>query len=134
MLRKIRLTLSILFFVMVTFLFLDFTGLLHGWFGWVAWRNGRTYCNAICPVGTFLGFISRFSVFRPVIDAEKCRNCRLCEKRCKSACIDIKNHQIDYSRCVACMDCLDTCKHDALHYVNRFSTKREMKSVNEPAG
>ena len=35
MLRKIRLTLSILFFVMVTFLFLDFTGLLHGWFGGV---------------------------------------------------------------------------------------------------
>lgn len=100
----------------------------------LAWRNGRTYCNAICPVGTFLGFISRFSVFRRVIDAEKCRNCRLCEKRCKSACIDIKNHQIDYSRCVACMDCLDTCKYDALHYINRFSTKREMKSVNEPAG
>lgn len=35
MLRKIRLTLSTLFFVMVTFLFLDFTGLLHGCFGCV---------------------------------------------------------------------------------------------------
>lgn len=91
----------------------------------LAWRNGRTYCNTICPVGTFLGFISRFSVFRPVIDAEKCRNCRLCEKKCKSACIDIQNYQIDYSRCVACMDCLETCKHDALHYKNRFSKTAE---------
>lgn len=26
----------------------------------LAWRNGRTYCNTICPVGTFLGFLSRF--------------------------------------------------------------------------
>lgn len=26
----------------------------------LAWRNGRTYCNTICPVGTFLGLISRF--------------------------------------------------------------------------
>lgn len=98
----------------------------------LAWRNGRTYCNAVCPVGTFLGLISRYSVFRPVIDVEKCRNCSLCEKKCKSSCIDLKNHQIDYSRCVACMDCLDTCKHDALHYVGRFSAKREVKTVHEP--
>ena len=25
----------------------------------LAWRNGRTYCNTICPVGTVLGFFSR---------------------------------------------------------------------------
>lgn len=80
----------------------------------LAWRNGRTYCNTICPVGTVLGFFSRFSLFRPVIDAEKCKNCSLCSRGCKAACIDYKNHRIDYSRCVACMDCIDTCKHDAL--------------------
>ncbi len=27
----------------------------------LAWRNGRTYCNTICPVGTVLGFVARFS-------------------------------------------------------------------------
>ena len=32
----------------------------------LAWRNGRTYCNTICPVGTVLGFLSRFSWLRPV--------------------------------------------------------------------
>ena len=26
----------------------------------LAWRNGRTYCNNICPVGTVLGFISKY--------------------------------------------------------------------------
>ena len=34
----------------------------------LAWRNGRTYCNTICPVGTVLGFLSRFSLFRITID------------------------------------------------------------------
>ena len=34
----------------------------------LAWRGGRTYCNTICPVGTVLGFLSRFSWLRPVID------------------------------------------------------------------
>ena len=86
----------------------------------LAWRNGRTYCNTICPVGTVLGFFSRFSLFRPVLDAEKCKHCSLCARRCKAACIDYKNHRIDYSRCVACMDCLDSCKHGALHLQSRL--------------
>ena len=82
----------------------------------LAWRNGRTYCNTICPVGTVLGFFSRFSLFKPVIDAEKCKECSLCTRKCKASCIEYKSHDIDYSRCVACMDCVDTCKHGALKY------------------
>ena len=27
----------------------------------LAWRNGRTYCNTVCPVGYLLSFIARFS-------------------------------------------------------------------------
>lgn len=87
----------------------------------LAWKNGRTYCNTICPVGTVLGFISRFSLLRPVIDTDKCTACGLCARKCKAACIDSKNHRIDYSRCVACMDCLDTCSQHAISY--RLRTK-----------
>ncbi|MBO5581488.1 MAG: 4Fe-4S dicluster domain-containing protein [Bacteroidales bacterium] len=82
----------------------------------LAWKNGRTYCNTICPVGTTLSFFSRFAMFRPVIDTEKCKNCKQCEHACKAACIDIANHKIDYSRCVDCFNCIDTCKFGALHY------------------
>ena len=31
--------------------------------GVLAWIGGRTYCNTICPVGTILSFLSRFSFF-----------------------------------------------------------------------
>ena len=82
----------------------------------LAWWNGREYCNSVCPVGTALSFLSRFAMFRPVIDADKCKGCKLCEKGCKASCIDVANHRIDYSRCVDCMDCLGACKFDALHY------------------
>ena len=85
----------------------------------LAWKNGRTWCNTICPVGSFLGFFSRFSVFAPVIDTEKCRNCGLCGKQCKSSCINMKEHKIDYSRCVACMDCIETCKEGAISFARR---------------
>ena len=84
--------------------------------GILAWRNGRTYCNTICPVGTVLGFLARFSWLKPVIDADKCVNCKLCARNCKAACIDIAKHRIDYSRCVACMDCIGMCHKGAISY------------------
>lgn len=82
--------------------------------GVLAWRNGRTYCNTICPVGTILGFLSRFSLLRITIDTDKCNACGLCSRKCKAACINGKEHTVDYSRCVACMDCIDTCRHGAI--------------------
>lgn len=82
----------------------------------LAWRNGRTYCNTICPVGSVLGLLSRYAMFRPAIDTAKCNGCSLCSRKCKASCIDSKNHKIDYSRCVACMDCLDNCRQGALTY------------------
>lgn len=89
----------------------------------LAWKNGRTWCNSICPVGTVLGFVSRYSIFAPVIDTEKCRNCGLCGKQCKASCINMKEHQIDYSRCVVCLDCIDACKEGAIHYALRYGNK-----------
>ena len=92
--------------------------------GILAWRNGRTYCNTICPVGTVLGVLSRFSLFKPIIDTEKCIDCKLCARKCKAACIDTKNHEIDYSRCVVCMDCLESCSKGAIKYTIRKSSSK----------
>ena len=82
----------------------------------LAWRGGRTYCNTICPVGTILSFISRFSFLKIRFDADKCKNCSMCSKNCKAACIDYKTHTVDYSRCVVCGNCIDSCKFGALKY------------------
>ena len=98
----------------------------------LAWIGGRTYCNTVCPVGTVLGFFSRFALFRPMIDTSKCNNCKLCSKKCKASCIDAKNHRIDYSRCVACMDCIDTCKHGAISLPPGPSPKE--RGVDTPGG
>ena len=89
----------------------------------LAWKYGRTYCNTICPVGTFLSFFSRFSWLKIKFDVDKCKNCSLCTKNCKAACIDFKTHSVDYSRCVVCGDCIESCKFGALKYAH---------GVNEP--
>ena len=80
----------------------------------LAWRGGRTYCNTICPVGTVLSFLARFSWLKIRFDEEKCRNCSMCSKNCKAACIDYKSHTVDYSRCVVCGNCIESCKFGAL--------------------
>lgn len=84
MLRTIRLTFAIVFFALITLLFLDFTGTLHSWFGWLAKIQflpailalnvgvvlllivlsllcGRVYCSVICPLGVFQDIVSWFA-------------------------------------------------------------------------
>ena len=81
MLRKIRILLAAICFVLITLLFLDFTGTLHTWFGWLAkvqflpavlalnvgvvialvlvtWLFGRVYCSVICPLGVMQDIVS----------------------------------------------------------------------------
>ena len=101
--------------------------------GLLAFFTGREYCNSICPVGTTLSFFSRFALFRPVIDADKCKNCKLCEVNCKASCIDVANHKIDYSRCVVCFDCIGNCKFDALKY-RRYKIAPETKPLDTSRG
>ena len=97
----------------------------------LAWRGGRTYCNTICPVGTVLGAISRFSWLAPVIDTEKCNACGLCARNCKASCIDSKNHKLDYSRFVAFMDCIEKCNKGAISYRPRKKQAKAAPVVDE---
>ena len=84
----------------------------------MAARWGRLYCNSICPVGSVLGLLARFSWLKPVIANDKCVHCGLCERGCKAQAIKITREEtsIDYTRCVDCFDCLEACKHGALKF------------------
>jgi polyferredoxin len=96
----------------------------------LAFRNGRTYCNTICPVGTVLGFVSRFSFYKHRIDLNKCNNCGLCATNCKASCIDAKTHTIDYSRCVSCFNCINKCNKNALTYKHYSKQPTKNKNYN----
>lgn len=93
-----------------------------------AWKGGRSYCNTICPVGTILGWLSKYSLFGPTIDTSKCKGCTLCGRRCKASCIDMENHAIDYTRCVACMDCIDVCDEGAIKYRFKYGKNNVFKA------
>jgi ferredoxin len=94
----------------------------------LTYKNGRFYCNSICPIGTLLGFFSKHSLLGFHIDKDSCTHCRRCEKKCKSDCIDSRHHEIDLSRCVTCYNCIDTCPESAIEYksiVPLFSVSSE---------
>lgn len=84
LLRKIRTVLAVLFQSAITLLFLDFTGTIHHYLGWMTRTQlvpavlalnvdviiglviltllfGRIYCSVICPLGIFQDIISRIS-------------------------------------------------------------------------
>ncbi|MDR2302539.1 MAG: 4Fe-4S binding protein, partial [Deltaproteobacteria bacterium] len=90
---------------------------------YLALRNGRAWCNTVCPVGTALGVISRFSIFAVRINQEKCSKCSICEKSCKCSCLDSKSGTIDGSRCVVCLNCLEACRYGAMAYARRKTPK-----------
>ena len=93
MLRKIRTILAAVVFILITLLFLDFTGTVHCWLGWLAKIQflpavmalnvivvvalvvltlffGRIYCSVICPLVVFVlagvaGIGSLFQLLAP---------------------------------------------------------------------
>ena len=85
MLKKLRVVLALLFWTGITLLFLDASGILHGYLGWMARLQflpaflalnvtviaflvlltllfGRVYCSVICPLGVFQDGISRLGI------------------------------------------------------------------------
>lgn len=99
---------------------------------WLAWTGGRTYCNSVCPVGTVLGYLSKYSWLKPVIDTDKCIRCGACARHCKASCIDSKNHKIDYTRCVMCFDCLSHCTEGAIRYAHKPAANDDKPKAKEP--
>ena len=78
-----------------------------------SYYRGRLYCNSICPVGSLLGLLSRYSLFKLKINHSACTDCGACEKVCKANCLDAEKKYIDYSRCVMCFNCVTSCNSDA---------------------
>jgi ferredoxin len=72
-------------------------------------------------VGSLLGLLSKFSFFKITLKDSLCNSCGLCERACKSQCINSKEKRVDHSRCVTCFNCLKQCKSDSINYRLAFS-------------
>ena len=78
--------------------------------------HGRLFCNTLCPVGSLLGRISHYGLFKIRIDESHCNSCGRCATSCKAECIDSAAHTIDSSRCVSCFNCIGSCPSSGISY------------------
>ena len=97
----------------------------------MVFMRGRLFCNTLCPVGALLSLVSRYSMFKLDFDKEKCNKCGLCEFKCKSQCIDSKQQKLDFSRCVTCYNCINTCNKGAMNY--KFAWKKKTQKSKQEA-
>lgn len=101
---------------------------------WMSYARGRLFCNTVCPVGTLLGLVSRTSLFRIMMSSERCTKCAKCAFECKAECIGVKDLAVDFSRCIACYNCIRVCPEDAIQYRFAPALKNRVRKTGEGKG
>jgi polyferredoxin len=72
----------------------------------------RNWCRNLCPLGTLLGWLSRFSLFSR-IPASTCSDCGQCRDLCPTG---FDGDVLLKEECVLCMECLQGCPHDRVSF------------------
>jgi len=74
----------------------------------------RFFCRYLCPLGAFLGSLSRFAIWRIDRDLTRCTDCDLCLRRCEGA--SSPQAALRKSECFVCFNCIDDCPEQALSF------------------
>ncbi len=76
----------------------------------------RPFCRYICPLGAFLGLANRFGLFTiSSIKPDKCINKKICEKKCPSQTLKMKDKPIiNKEYCFLCLECERRCPFSCL--------------------
>jgi len=67
----------------------------------------RNWCRNLCPLGTLLGWLGRFSPFNRV-PSRLCGDCGKCREMCPTG---FSSDILVKEECVLCMECLQGCPH-----------------------
>jgi polyferredoxin len=90
----------------------------------------KLWCNAICPLGAFVGLFGMLSPFQVRIDKEKCKACMLCTRVCKDYAMTVdrvKGSEKAAFECTKCGRCIDSCPQGAID-VHLRGTSRRVRS------
>jgi polyferredoxin len=82
----------------------------------------RFWCRALCPLGAFLGVISRFALFGMEKDHAKCTDCNLCLVHCQGADSPQGGVKHRQDECHMCLNCEASCPEDVIKF--RFLPNR----------
>ncbi|MEB2313077.1 MAG: 4Fe-4S binding protein [Sorangiineae bacterium] len=90
----------------------------------------RFWCRVLCPLGAFLGTISRFALFGMEKDHSKCTDCNLCLVDCQGGDSPQGGVKHQASECHMCLNCEVACPEDVIKF--RFLPNRRSR-VEKPS-
>jgi polyferredoxin len=70
----------------------------------------RNWCRNLCPLGTLLGLLGRFSLFKR-LPGRICSDCGSCRELCPTS---FEKDVLLSEECVLCMECQRGCPHDRI--------------------
>ena len=74
----------------------------------------RFWCRYLCPLGGFLGLLSKVAVVRRRISAT-CNNCAVCAGTCSLEAIHPEEgYESDPTECTVCLDCFAACPQSGI--------------------
>jgi polyferredoxin len=87
----------------------------------------RPWCQFLCPFGLLAWVVEQFSLLRPRIDRQVCKNCKLCVQACPTQSMaDIYSGKRFHADCFACGACLAACPREGALGWRSSSRKGEM--------
>ncbi|MDD2582084.1 MAG: 4Fe-4S binding protein [Desulfuromonadaceae bacterium] len=72
----------------------------------------RNWCRNLCPLGTLLGWLGRFSLFRRV-PTTLCSDCGQCRELCPTG---FDQNALLKEECILCMECQQGCPHGRISF------------------
>ncbi len=72
----------------------------------------RNWCRNLCPLGTLLGWLGRFSLFGRT-PTTLCNDCGLCRKLCPTS---FEQDLLHKEECILCMECRQGCPHGRISF------------------
>ena len=93
------------------------------------WKK-RVFCTSVCPVGTLLGILAKFSFFKLRL-SDKCVKCRKCVSVCPCGCVEPNEHALDNERCVKCLKCVAACPVKAIGFEKTASAPPQKTDLSK---
>lgn len=88
----------------------------------------RVFCKYLCPLGAFLGLVSKLSFYKIKRDTAACINCGRCANDCPVNIPVDRIAGVDSPECINCLQCVTSCP-EKINSLKPHIANRRVKTI-----